>query len=280
MSVAILYRWRIKAGRERDFAQAWSEGTRLIHLHCGSYGARLHRAERGEFWSYARWPSEAARRSCFAHPEVASAACFATMRDCVEHRFDEVVMDLLDDRLAEPKQTHPSVSLTTQRLILRPLTVEDAPALHGALSDPETMRYWSRGPHASLDDTRTTVRRNVGNGDHQSFAITERDGSDEAVGWVVLIDRKPGVGEIGYLLRPDARGRGLAREAVSAVVDHGITIRGFRRIYADTDPENEASVRLLRALGFALEGTLVGQWQTHLGVRDSAIYARVVGLRG
>ncbi len=56
MPLAVLYRWRIKAGKEAEFRAAWVEGTRLIHARCGSYGARLHQGAEGLFWSYALWP--------------------------------------------------------------------------------------------------------------------------------------------------------------------------------------------------------------------------------
>ena len=41
---------------------------------------------------------------------------------------------------------------------------------------------------------------------------------------------------------------------------------------ADTDPENDASNALLKDLGFTLEGRLRGEWETHIGVRDSFIW--------
>lgn len=47
---------------------------------------------------------------------------------------------------------------------------------------------------------------------------------------------------------------------------------GQRRVFADTDPENRASRALLERLGFALEGVLRAEWETHIGVRDTALY--------
>jgi RimJ/RimL family protein N-acetyltransferase len=42
-------------------------------------------------------------------------------------------------------------------------------------------------------------------------------------------------------------------------------------VFADTDPENAASIALLERLGFRREGLLRGEWETHIGVRDSVI---------
>lgn len=271
MSFTVLYRWRLRPGTAETFREAWARGTRLIHRWCGSYGARLHFAG-DEAWSYARWPSEEARQACLAHAEVSGDPCFEQMRACVEERFDEVVLDLVEDLLVEPAVVHPEVTLSTPRLVLRPQRLEDAFALHRAFSDPEQMRYWSGPPHTSIEESLDAMRRGCGNRDAQPFAITLREHLDDALGRVVLLDRRPGVAEIGYLLRGDAQGRGLAREAVAAVLDHAFGTRGLRRVYADTDPDNARSVRLLEGLGFTREAYLRADWVTHLGVRDTLIY--------
>jgi len=53
---------------------------------------------------------------------------------------------------------------------------------------------------------------------------------------------------------------------------HAFDTLGLRRLYADIDPDNTASIRLVEALGFQLEGRLREAWETHIGVRDSLIY--------
>ena len=177
-----------------------------------------------------------------------------------------------DDAHGPPR---PVPTLRTARLVLRPIRATDGDALHAALSDPGTMTYWSSGPHETVAQSRAYVLRNVEAseaGEAQCFAITRTGAVDDALGWVILMDRRPGIAELGYVLRPDATGVGSAREAVRAVVEHGFTTRDLRRIWADTDPDNEPSKRLLEALGFRLEGHLRARWETHLGVRDSLIY--------
>ncbi|OHD02123.1 MAG: GNAT family N-acetyltransferase [Sphingopyxis sp. RIFCSPHIGHO2_01_FULL_65_24] len=165
----------------------------------------------------------------------------------------------------------PAPTLTTARLVLRQLRDDDAAALFPALSDPEVMTWWSSGPHASLAETADYVKGNAAEG--QGFlcwAITA--GDDAALGWVILIDGKPGVKEVGYILRRDRWGDGIAREAVGRVIEHGFDDPTVRRIFADTDPENPGSIGLLERLGFQREGRLRGEWETHIGVRDSLIY--------
>ncbi len=99
MSIAILYRWRVKAGREAEFREAWVEGTALIHERCGSFGARLHRGADGVFWSYALWPDEDTRKQCFRRTGILDHPAFPRMQDAVAEHFDEIVLEPCDDLL-------------------------------------------------------------------------------------------------------------------------------------------------------------------------------------
>ncbi len=162
-------------------------------------------------------------------------------------------------------------NLRTPRLLLRQLRVTDAPSVHIALADEANMTWWSSGPHKSVAETATYISWNANEDEgHYCWAIAESN--DLALGWVILIPRREGVHEIGYILRPDYGGRGLAREAVHAAIDFGFSDLGLRRIFADIDPDNKSSVRLVETLGFKLEGCLREEWETHIGVRDSLMY--------
>ena len=103
MTCAVLYRWRIKPGREDAFVEAWAEGTKLIHEKCGSYGARLHKGADGLFWSYAVWPSEEARLACFETHDFFALPVFQTMQAAIETRFEEVPLTIEADWLVKPE---------------------------------------------------------------------------------------------------------------------------------------------------------------------------------
>ncbi|MEM1033613.1 MAG: GNAT family N-acetyltransferase [Myxococcota bacterium] len=274
MAFAVLYHYRLRSGCRDAYTAAWSRLTRLIRRQCGSYGSRLHFAG-DHAWAYARWPSAEARAVCFARADLQNEPSLAETRACVAEKFDEIVLEIVDDQLAEPRATHPPVTLTTTRLLLRPLVIDDATALHPAMSDPEVMRYWSHAAHASFEASLDLIRRNVGQCDSQAVAMTRPSAPDDALGWVVLVDRGPEVVELGCFLRPDAERHGYAREAAAAIVEHAFTARRCRRVYGDTDPENTRSIRLLERLGFVREGHLRATWSTHLGIRDSVIYGRL-----
>lgn len=161
--------------------------------------------------------------------------------------------------------------LETERLRLRALRHADAPRVFEALGDADTMRYWSRGPFGSLEEARGYMSWNVEADEAMCWAITTREAPDDGLGWIILRGSKPQVYEVGYIIVPDGRGRGLAREGVRAVVDYAFAHLAARRIWADIDPDNRPSIKLLEALGFEREGYLRQEWETHIGVRDSVI---------
>jgi ribosomal-protein-alanine N-acetyltransferase len=167
--------------------------------------------------------------------------------------------------------------IESARLRMRPLSVDDAEAMHLIYADDVAMRWWSHPPHVSLDETRAKLQKNTTNPDWRAWAITLRgDGADDrdaAIGSLAAHEKRQGrVVEIGYALARSHWGRGYAREAVSRLIDLLLRGEGNRKIFADTDPENDGSNRLLESLGFVREGHLRGEWETHIGVRDSIVW--------
>lgn len=159
----------------------------------------------------------------------------------------------------------------SERLLFRPQRVEDAEALHAAYRDVDLMRFWSSAPHATMGDTVSYLAKGVDDGSWRGWTITLK-GDDRAIGTLAAVERRAGVVEIGYLLLRDHWARGYAREAVSRLLDALLGEGGYRRVFADTDPDNAASNRLLEALGFRREGLLRAEWETHIGIRDSVIW--------
>jgi RimJ/RimL family protein N-acetyltransferase len=160
--------------------------------------------------------------------------------------------------------------LRGDRLVLRPICASDADALFPVLSDVDLMTWWAFGPHQTVDETRALLVSATGGG-WRSWAIT-RAGEDIALGWVNAHERRANVSEIGYILNRSAWGEGIAREAVTLVIDQLLITEGQRRVFADADPENAGSIRLLTSMGFVQEGHLRAEWETHIGVRDSLIF--------
>jgi hypothetical protein len=96
----VLYRWRIRAGTEEKFREAWVRGTQLIRAQCPlSRGSRLHRDTEGVMIAYACWPSKEARDDCFDRLDRAARRAIADMRACVESFEGESWLEITDDEL-------------------------------------------------------------------------------------------------------------------------------------------------------------------------------------
>ena len=80
-----------------------------------------------------------------------------------------------------------------------------------------------------------------------------------------------GRAEIGYGLARRHWGLGYMHEALIAVVDYAFGPMDLRRLEADIDPRNHASLRALERLGFAREGLLRERWQVGHEISDSAL---------
>lgn len=160
------------------------------------------------------------------------------------------------------------------RLAMRPGRVADADAAHAIFSDATAMTWWSHPPHDQIEQTVAALEHRVASPDWSFYAITRR-GEDRLIGTLGASEQRQGdVFEIGYSLARAHWGQGYAVEAVGALVDL-LFANGARRVFADTDPDNRASNRVLERLGFTLEGRLRGAWDTHIGIRDSLIWGRL-----
>jgi [ribosomal protein S5]-alanine N-acetyltransferase len=163
--------------------------------------------------------------------------------------------------------------LRTPRLILRPLSLSDAEALLRVFGDEETMRYWAHGPVTSLEEMHEKIRQNLAaDGSPDAFAITQSE-NGPALGWVSLYGFRHEGAEAGYILGPNARGQGFAREALGALLDYAFGPRGLHRIALDIDPENTGSIRLAQRMGFRWEGHFKEFFLREGVYLDSVFYA-------
>jgi len=145
------------------------------------------------------------------------------------------------------------------RIRLRGPRPDDAAAVFALFSDPAVMLYWSRPPMTLLDEAAGLIAEM-----EQAFAQRDKInwvvvGKDDAViGTCTLFhfDARHHRAEVGYSLRSEFWGRGLAREAVGAMLDWAFRTLRLHRIEADIDPRNDGSRRILERLGFVSEGLL------------------------
>jgi ribosomal-protein-alanine N-acetyltransferase len=157
--------------------------------------------------------------------------------------------------------------------------MDDVDVRHAYLSDDELFRHASWGP-LTLDETTESVReamdaaRATPRRDYE-LAVTLRD-TGEVVGQVTLkTDRyipriRQRTSELGYMLRRDRWGRGIATEAARILLDFAFGELGLHRVFAVVDEDNPASIRVVEKLGFRREARHVkdafsqGEWFTTL----------------
>ncbi|MEU3622619.1 GNAT family N-acetyltransferase [Amycolatopsis coloradensis] len=142
--------------------------------------------------------------------------------------------------------------IKTARLRLRGLTEADTEAIVGLFADPALSAHFA-APLTEPDKIREMVGRRLaysGPAGTGHWAI-ERDG--EVIGLAHLRPSQElpgGVPEIGYYLARAHGGQGLATEAASALLDHGLLGLGLSSVWALVGESNVASLNLVRRLGF------------------------------
>lgn len=161
-------------------------------------------------------------------------------------------------------------SFDTPRFNMRPILRSDAEALYGTLSDEAQCRYMSQPHFTSLQQLADWLTDSEWPG-RTWVAIDKMDGS-LAGRYVAFPGRDDGVLELGYVTASHRQGHGVATECMSALVDHLFTEGELRRLYAEIDAENLASVRLAERLGFTREGCLRQHETTHKGLCDMLVY--------
>ena len=141
--------------------------------------------------------------------------------------------------------------LQTPRLVLRPITLADWPAIHRYMSDPIVTRWLPEGP---LDEmhAQAFAQKNAGRS-ARAVAVSERE-SDQLVGHMVF---HPWFGrathEIGWAIASGRQNRGYATEAARALMDFAFSTLGCHRVVATCQPENVASWRVMEKLGMRRE---------------------------
>lgn len=140
--------------------------------------------------------------------------------------------------------------IETPRLRLRRPRAADVGAVHAYRSRPDVARHLSAGTW-TREKTATELAEHAAAGfarpGDELVLLVELRGTGEVVGEVGLVRMEPGA-EVGHVFHPDHGGRGLATEAVSAVVAAALA-GGSSPVIARTDAANRASRALCERLG-------------------------------
>jgi [ribosomal protein S5]-alanine N-acetyltransferase len=168
--------------------------------------------------------------------------------------------------------------LETDRLLLRDFKEDDWPALHAVESLPEVAQYQDFVPRmeaesreyvrGAVEDAAAEPRRT-----YDLAVILQREGRLIRRCGLGIDDSESREAILWYTLHPSYWGKGYTTEAARSLVDFGFRELRLHRIWADCDPANIGSWRVLEKLGMRREGHLVeNAWIKGAWV-DSLIYA-------
>ena len=145
----------------------------------------------------------------------------------------------------------------TPRLILRQITIEDAPLILELNSDPEIVKYVHEPTLETVEQAQKIIsniilpqyKNNLGR-----WAIITKD-NDEFIGWCGLKYR-PELDEIdlGYRLMQKAWGKGFATEAAEETLEYGFNTLNLNLITGRAHVENLASIKVLEKIGMDFIG--------------------------
>ena len=154
--------------------------------------------------------------------------------------------------------------LFTERLTVRLVEPRDLPALLAVNGDPAVTRHLPYATWAAMADALAWYERMLGimqAGTALQFVIVRRS-DDLPIGTALLFRHDEGSqrAELGYVLGAGLWGQGYMHEALQALVQAAFGPMGLRRLEAEVNPVNTASVQVLERLGFQREGLLRQRW--------------------
>ena len=142
-------------------------------------------------------------------------------------------------------------------VVLRAWRIQDVPAVAVACQDDEIARWLALVPQPYTEEhARFYVEEClVADDGRRPFAIADAS-TGEVVGSIDMHINRLQTGHVGYWVAAQARGRGVAPDALRALSRWAFGSLGLGRIELVTDPENIASQRVAEKAGFQREGVL------------------------
>ena len=170
--------------------------------------------------------------------------------------------------------------LTTARLVLREMTLTDAPGLFRLRSNEEVMKYINRPLTKTIEEAQTWIGMIVSSlqkGDGITWCMALKEYPSESIGNIGIwrIEKENYRGEVGYMIEPAYQGKGLMSEAIQAVVEYGFRQMHLHSLEGHIDPRNIASGRLLEKSGFVREAYFKENYFLRGSFADTAVYSQL-----
>lgn len=155
--------------------------------------------------------------------------------------------------------TPPDPPLTRGRVLIRPPGKGDLDAITAMCQDPDSARF-TRVPAdytmADAEEWLALSRTGWREGTHANFIGIDLHTGNFLGSCGLQLDARENAAEVGYMIAPGERGRGLATWLAAMVCSFGFDDLGLGRLTLIASATNEGSLRVAKRLGFTVEGTL------------------------
>lgn len=195
--------------------------------------------------------------------------------ELVDEYFIAKILDHSPSRWTPP-------TLTTNRLILRPIEIVDADAIFSYAKNPNVSRYTLWEPHRSLEDSLEYIKDYIfdyySKGVPEPLGIALKENPQKIIGTVGCFwtSKQGKAMELAYAIGEEYWGKGLVAEASQAVIDYCFKEFSLKRIQARCKAENKPSARVMEKIGMTYEGTLKSAVLHRDRFWDMCYYAKVV----
>lgn len=151
----------------------------------------------------------------------------------------------------------PFKNLESERLLLRQMSPDDFNEVFEIRSNPVLMKYIPRPMLKKKEEALeliSTINNKIIENEGINWAITLKP-NNKLLGYIghYKIKWDHFRSEIGYMILPEAQGKGIVSEAIAMIVQYGFHEMGMHSIEAIIDPENTASAKVLEKNGFKKE---------------------------
>ena len=176
------------------------------------------------------------------------------------------------------KLEHEFRPIITTRLCLRRLQSNDAKTFYGYRSDPAVNKYQCWRP-LSLGEIEAFIQEQSGllpdmsNTWFQLAICDKHSGTMLGDGGLHFLADRSCQSEVGFTIYPPYQGLGYAAEAVKGMLEYLFLTLGKHRVFADVDPRNEPSVRVLERVGLRKEAHFRKSFRYDDEWADDAVYA-------
>jgi uncharacterized protein (TIGR02246 family) len=173
----------------------------------------------------------------------------------------------------------PAESIATDSIRLERLSVAHLEGMMALIGDPEVLRFTRVPSSASPDFAHTWLARYENgrrDGTREGFAVVDAvEGRFLGVATAPRIEREARTVELGYVIAPAARGRGVATAALAKLTEWAFSELGARRVELLISVDNPASKRVARRCGYRLEGVLRSVYLKQDIWSDTEIWSRL-----